>query len=169
MTFSETIISSSIGAFIGFLGALLIFFIKEWRQKSTQNNATKQNLKLELSYNINLYEKLENQIQECIEALSNDSRSLYLTLDYEFVATYFAKQFYNSGLLLKNFHGEDMRRWNIMLNQVGSGAEKYVVDCVDAWRENKEIEKDAVYNALKHEKKQVSYAKEMSEYVLQML
>lgn len=165
MTFQESIIATSIGAFIGFLGALIIFFIKEIWQYLVRKNSTIKNLKMELAYNIILYDNFEEKIQECIEALSNDSRSIYLNLDYDFVGTYFAKQFYQSGLLLKYFHPENMRKWNIMLSQIGSGSEKYVIDCVDDWREQKEIEKNTVYKALNHEKKQIKYAKEMSEYI----
>ena len=165
MSFEESVIASSIGAFIGFLGALIIFFIKEWWQNRSRNSSIVSNLKLELTYNINLYEKFESQIQDCIEGISNESRSLYIDLDYDFIGTHFAKQFYQNGLLLKYFHPEDMRRWNVILNQVGSGADKYVTDCVDQWREEKEIERETVFKALKHEKQQVSYAKEMSEYI----
>jgi len=165
VSFEESALASSIGAFIGFLGALIVFFIKEWWQTSIRKRSVVKNLKLELTYNINLYEKFEEQIQECIEAISNGNRSLYLNLDYDFVGTHFAKQFYQNGLLLKFFHPEDMRRWNVMLTLIGTGADKHVTDCVDQWREEKEIEQEAVYEALKHEKKQVSYAKEMSEYI----
>ena len=165
MGFWESTLASSIGAFVGFVGALIIFFIKEWWQNGVRRTSTVENLKLELAYNINLYEGFEKQIQECIEAISNDSRSLYLNLDYEFVGSHFAKQFYQNGLLLKYFQPEDMRRWNVMLNQIGTDGDKYVTDCVDQWREEKEIEKEPVYKALKHEKDQVSYAKEMSEYI----
>ena len=122
-----------------------------------------------MQYNINLYEKCESEIQNCIEAISNDSRDIYLSLDYHFVARFFARQFYNEGLLLKYFHPEDMRRWNVILTQIDEGSDAHVTDCVDKWREKQEIERESVFRALKHEKKQVSYAKEMSEYILAKL
>ena len=165
MTFWESAAAASIGAFVGFLGALLIFFIKEKWQQAVLRKSIVDNLKLEISYNINLYDEFENQIQNCIEALSNDSRGLYLNLDYDFVGTHFAKQFYQNGLLLAYFHPEDMRRWNVMLTKIGAGADKYVTDCVDQWREEKEIAKEEVYRALKQEKEHVAYAKEMSKYI----
>lgn len=165
MSFWESALASSIGAFVGFVGALLIFFIKECWQNKIRRISIVQNLKLEIAYNINLYEEFDKQLQNCIEAISNDSRSLYLSLDYDFVGTHFAKQFYQNGLLLKYFHPEDMRRWNVMLTQISAGADKYVTECVDQWREKKEIDKEEVYKALKHEKNQVAYAKEMSEYI----
>ncbi len=165
MTFWETVSASGFGAFFGFLGALAVFLIQEWNKRRRLNVATVQNLKYEITYNVNLYEKFEEQIQSCIEAISNDSRAIYLNLDYEFVGTHFAKQFYQNGLLREYFYPEDMRRWNVMLNQIGSGAETYVTECVDQWREHKGIEKESVYRALKHEKDQITYAKEMSEYI----
>ena len=124
---------------------------------------------MEITYNINLYEKCEKSVQDCIEAISNGSRSVFLKLDYNFVGTFFAIQFYQSGLLLKYFHPEDMRRWNVMLNQIGAGAEAHVTNCVTQWREKKGITQEAVYNALKYEKSQIAYAKKMSEYILEKL
>ena len=173
MTFEQSVIASgvggAIGAFIGFLGALMIFFLKENRQKENLRKSTIANLKLELAYNINLYNDFENKIQKCIEALSNKSRAIYLTLDYQFIGTFFAIQFYQSGLLLKYFHSEDMKKWNIMLTQIGAGAEKHVTDCVTQWREGKDIEQEKVYSALDFEKTQINYAKEMSQYLLDAL
>jgi len=169
MTFLESVISSSIGAFVGFLGALIIFFVKEWWQTNTNKTSIIENLKLELTYNITLYNDFEQKVQECIEAISNDSKSVYLTLDYDFIGTHFAIQFYRNGLLLKYFHPEDMRRWNVMLTLIGEGAEKHVVECVDQWRDNEGTEKENVYRALNHEKKQLAYAREMSQYILKKL
>jgi len=115
------------------------------------------------------FSDIEKHIQECIDAVSNDSKSIFLKLDYEFVASHFAKKFYESGLLLKYFHPEDMRRWNAILSLVGSGADKCVTDTVDQWCEGKETKKDEVYKVLKHEKDQVVYAREMSEHILKKL
>ena len=75
----------------------------------------------------------EQQIQKCIEEVLSDSRTVYLTLNYDFTARYVARQFYENGLLLKYFHVEDVRRWNVMLTHVDGGAEKYVTDCVENW------------------------------------
>ncbi len=169
MSFGESVLSSSIGAFGGFLGALIVFFIKERCQCSIRKRSTIENLKLELTYNINLYEKFEKQIQDSFEDISRDKRKVHLTLNYHFVATCFAKQFYEYGLLLKHFHVEDMRRWNVIVTQISDGAEKHVIECVDQWRENKGIKKETVCDALKYEKAQIAYAKEMSEYILKRL
>ena len=168
MSFWETALSSSLGAFVGFLGALIIYFIKEFRSRVARQKAVVSNLKYELTYNINLYSKFEGQIQDCIEAISNDSHDTYLSLDYDFIARHFARQFYNEGILPKYFHPEDVRRWNIVLSSVSDGSQAYVIESVEKWREQN-IEKEKVFKSLKHEKTQVAYAREMSEYILKKL
>ncbi|MBK9586444.1 MAG: hypothetical protein KA099_00585 [Alphaproteobacteria bacterium] len=155
-----------LSAFLGFLSAIAVFFIKECWESRKNKKTTIENLKLEITYNINLYDKFEKEIQDCIEALSNDQRNIYLHLDYAFVATTFAKAFYNSGLLLKYFHPEDMHRWNVMLSQISDGGQNYIVDCTTLWRDNENIKKEELYKSLKHEKNQIVYAKEMSQYIL---
>jgi hypothetical protein len=86
-------LESALGPFIGFVGALILFFLKEYFNKVKQEKAIVKNLIYELKYNLNLYEKLEGQIQDCIEGISNDKRSVYLNLDYDFVGRHFAQQF----------------------------------------------------------------------------
>ena len=169
MTFWQSAISSSLGAFIGFIGALIIFFLKEKRKTQIEDTATVQNLKMELNYNLTLYDKYEHNVQECIEGLSHEKKGPYLKLDYNFIGTFFAKQFYRRGLLLKYFHSEDMRRWNIMLNQISEGSEKYVTDCVDQWRKGEDIPQETVDSALKLEKDHLNYAKKMTKYILKSL
>ena len=165
----ESFLASALGSFVGFIGALALFFLKEWRETRIKDQATIANLKLELAYNINLYEKLESQLGDVIEALSNDVKYFSLALDYKFVATHFAKQFYQSGLLLKYFHAEDMRRWNAMLSEVSEGADTYINEQVDKYIDGEDIKKDDLYKSLKQELKHVTYAKEMSDYVLARL
>jgi len=161
-------LESALGPFIGFVGALILFFLIEYFNKAKQEKSIVKNLTYELKYNLNLYEKFEEQIQECIEGISNDKRNVYLNLDYDFVGRYFALQFYRQGGISKFFHHEDMRRWNISLTSISEGGEKYVTDSVDKWRDS-EIEKSEVFDALNYEKTQIKYAKEMSEYILNKL
>ena len=169
MTFWESVISTSIGAFIGFLGALMIFFIKEKRVSTQRKKSTTGNLKLEIQYNLLLFQKFEGQFQDCIEAISNKSRDVFLNLAYDFVFLQFAQQFYAEGLLLKYFHPEDMYQWNNMLSHFDEGAAKYVSQCVDKWREGDDIDQNTVFKALKDEKKWVEHAKKMSVYILNKL
>jgi hypothetical protein len=61
-----------------------------------------------------------------------------------------------------------MRRWNIALTSISEGGEKHVTESVDKWRDSK-IEKSEVFEALKYEKTQIKYAKEMSEYIINKL
>jgi hypothetical protein len=57
-----------------------------------------------------------------------------------------------------------MKRWNDLITKMSVGMEKYIMDTINSWRKSK-IEKDKVFNALKHERDQVNYGIEMIEYL----
>jgi transcriptional accessory protein Tex/SPT6 len=80
------------------------------------------------------------------------------------VARFFAIQFCREGLISKYLHPEDMKRWNDFLSSLSEGSEGYIKDKIDQWR-NSTIEKKAIFEALKHERDQVKYAREICEYL----
>lgn len=110
------------------------------------------------------FNEYKKQIKDCIEAVSADKRNIYLNLDYGFVATYFAKQFYNEGYLPDFLHQEEMKRWNIFLSNLSPGGEAYVVETVAKWRE-KNGDKESVSSTLKYEMNEIQFAIDMTEYL----
>ncbi|MDO6545365.1 hypothetical protein [Photobacterium sanguinicancri] len=169
MEASIGVFNAALGPFIGFLGAVILFFLKEKWTSFCKKKSTISNLKLEIHYNINLYSDFIKQLSSAINAVSSGSKHVYVRLDYDFIATFFAKEYYNSGLLLTAFHVEDLKRWNVMLSSLSAGYEQKVLDSLEEWRTDKGISQDELFHILDHELKQVRYAKEMSEYVLSKL
>lgn len=168
MTFTQQIIAALIGSFGGFLGALGMLWAKSWFDESHKEKTIIGNLHYELDYNINLLNKYNDQITQCIEAVSADSKESYLTLDYAFVARHFSIQFYREGLVSKFLHVEDVKRWNDFLSTLSDGSETYVMETVEKWRNN-EATKDQVFKALKHERGQIQYASELCNYLKQKI
>lgn len=164
MKFWNQVTATLIGTIAGFLFSLALFWVKE---RFKQNRLIKHlviNLKYELEYNLNLFKKYSKRVSECIEAINSDKKDTYLTLDYNFVASYFSIQFYREGLARRYLHYEDMKRWNDIVSNHSAGTEQHVMDVVESWRKS-EIEKDKVFSALKHERDQLNYAIEMIEYL----
>ncbi len=168
MTFGEQILATLIGTFSGFVGSLILFWIKEYVQSNKKRDATKKNLVYELKYNINLFEKYEIALTKCIEDVAADGKKVYISIDYDYVATFFSQQFYKEGLISEYFHEEDMRRWNDMLTKVSKGSETYLNETLEKWR-NSEIEKSEIHKVLTLEREHIKYAKEMSEYIKQKI
>lgn len=164
MTFWNHVTATLIGTIAGFIFSLALFWLKERLKQNRLINHLVTNLKYELEYNLNLFKKYSARVSECIEAINSDKKDVYLTLDYNFVASYFSIQFYREGLARRYLHYEDMKRWNDVVSNHSAGTEQYVMDVVESWRKS-EIEKDKVFSALKHERDQLNYAIEMIEYL----
>jgi hypothetical protein len=157
--------TTAIGAFLGFAFALALYWVKESLSAGRNKKNAIKNLRYELEYNLNLYGQFKRRITDTIESINSDERSVHLNLDYEFIGSYFARQFYNGGYLTEFLHQEDMKRWNVFLSRLSPGSEEYIEELVSKWRETK-IEKNAVVNSLKNERSHVDYAIEMTQYLL---
>jgi hypothetical protein len=164
MTFWIQVTATGIGAFFAFLFGLALFWIKEGLISADRKKKAIKNLLYEFEYNLNLFKKYKKGITDCIEAVSTDKRNIYLNLDYSFVATHFAKEFYKEGYLPDFLHQEEMRKWNIFLSTLSAGSETYVEETVDKWRE-KNGDKESVSSALKYEMNEIQFAIDMIEYL----
>ena len=164
MTFSEQIYATLIGTFFGFMGSLILFWIKDMVTRNNNIKTLVANLGYELDYNIALYNKYEEDITKCIEATSADDRTAFVNINYEYIARFFAVQFYQNGLIQKYLHHDDMKRWNDFMITLSSGSEKYILEKLQAWR-NGELKKEEIFGSLSHEREQVQYALKMTEYI----
>lgn len=164
MTYWEHVTATAIGALLAFLFGLALFWIKERRSNTDQRQKAIKNLLYEFEYNLSLFAEYKKKLTECIEAVSADKRKIYLNLNYDSVATHFARRFYNEGYLPDFLHQEDMKKWNIFLSKLSPGSEAYVEEEVDKWRE-KNGDKESVYTPLKNERDHIQFAIDMIEYL----
>lgn len=164
MTYTQQIIATLIGTFVGFIGSLTLFWIKEWSQKKKQQKSLVEHLLYEFDYNISLLSKYEADLSKCIEAINADSRSVFTTVQYDKIARYFSIQFYREGLVMKYLHPEDVKNWNDFLSSLGEGAEAYILDTLEKWRDSN-IDKQKAFKAIEHERNHVEYARKMCEYL----
>ena len=168
MTFVQYVAAALIGSFGGFLGALGMLWIKSSFDNSRKEKSLVKNLHYEIDYNINLLTKYNDQVTGCIEAVSAGSKEVYLSIDYSFVARHFSIHFYREGLVSKYLHVEDVKRWNDFLSTLSEGSETYASETVEKWRKD-EATKDQTFKALKNERDQIQYAKDLCTYLKQKI
>ena len=168
MTFSQQLLATLIGTFAGFCGSLILFGIKEAFQYWRKGKVLINNLSCEFDYNINLLNKHEAILTECLEKIAAESKTVYCSIEYTHIARFFAIQFYSQGLLFKYLHSEDMKRWNDSLAILSVGSETYVLETLDKWRKS-EIAKSEASLAVEQERKNVRYAREMYVYLKQKI
>ena len=164
MKFWDQLLATSLAVTAGFIFSLFLFWLQEnWKQNRLIRNLL-TNLHFELQYNLNLFKKYSERVTECIEAVNSGNTTVYINLDYKFVAYYFSLQFYREGLASKYLHYYDIKQWNDVLTNHSPGMEQYIFDILASWRKSK-AEKDKVFNSLKHERDNLNYAIKMMEYL----
>ena len=103
MTFGQQILAALIGSFFGFLAALLMLWIKSTFDRSQKEKSLVQNLRYEIEYNMNLLSQYDEQVTKCIEALSANSKAIYLEIYYALIARHFSILFYQKVLFQSTF------------------------------------------------------------------
>lgn len=168
MSFGEQVTATLIGTVAGFTGSLLLFWIREKVGRCIHEKALVDNLFYELDYNIALFRKYEDLITESIESTGHDNRNVYLNIDYEYIARFFAIQFYQSGLLRKYLHHEDMKRWNDFMIALQVGGQAYVLNQLEAWRKGA-LGKEDIFAALNMEREHIRDAIRMTVHIKERL
>ncbi len=135
MCWWQQILTTAIGAFLGFASGLTLFWIKESVESTHKKQKAIKNLLYEFEYNLTLLADYKKKITECMESVSAEKRKVYLDLNYEFMGVHFAKRFYNEGYLSDFLHQDDMKQWNHFLSKLSPGSEQLVLDEVEKWRE----------------------------------
>ena len=164
LSFWEQAGATVIGVIVGFVFSLVLFWLKECSSDKRKKGHILENLKYEFKYNLNLYNKALEQVQNCINAVGADSRDTYLNLNYGLITTFFAQRFYQEGLLIKYLHWEDMNRWNALISTHSAGSDRYVMESLEKWRKLK-ITKEDVFTALNLEQKYLKNTIAMVHYL----
>lgn len=164
ITFRQQTIATLIGALIGFIVSVLLFWVKEYISVKRRERHILRCLAYEFEYNINLLGKYAGEVSESIEKVNAGKKAVYLNINYSILTRHFAQLFYSEGLLCKYLHPEDMKRWNDLLVNLAAGSETLVKDDLEKWREGK-CEKQAIFDTLDFERKQIVYAKDMTVYL----
>ncbi len=164
MCWWQQILTTAIGAFLGFASGLTLFWIRESVESKQKKQKAIKNLLYEFEYNLSLFKDYTKKITECMESVSADKRKVYLDLNYEFMGVHFAKKFYDEGYLSEFLHQDAMKKWNHFLSKLSPGSEQHVLDEVDKWREGTGS-KVELHDTLKHERGEIEYAISMIEYL----
>lgn len=165
MEFYQQLFFTCTASILGFCFALFLFFLQNKCQDKKNEKALVRNLIFEVKYNIHYLQKCLEQINECIEKVAEDSTDTYLNIDYNFIGRYHTKRFYNEGLISKYFIPENVRNWNIYMDELGESNHKYISEEIEKWRDGLTI-KSKVLKELEEEKGHIQYGIHYSEWVL---
>ena len=164
LSFWEQAGATVIGVVAGFLFSLALFWIKENISYKKKKENILKGLRFEFDYNLNIFKKYLEQVEECISAIGANSKKTYLKLNYELIFIYFAKQFYQEGLIIKYLPVEGVKRWNDFLGNCSVGSDEYIDNELEKWRKSK-IDQEDIFKSLKLEKNHLKDAIVMIEYL----
>jgi len=156
MTFKEQLLSTSLGSFLGFLFAILLFFITYWLINKKTKDSYKKLLKREFLFNISLLETWLDYFDDDIVKISNDDHNIYHYFKYADFQVYFLKKAFEFGIvydLLKK--DEDISKLIDMLSFFSLASEQFVNQQIKLWN-SKAIDKKTITDRMQFDKNKVN-------------
>jgi len=156
MIFREQLFSTFLGSFLGFLFAILLFFITYWLANKKIKSSYKKLLKREFEFNISLLETWLNDLADVIVKISNDDHNIYHYFKYVDFQVYFLKKAFELGIIYDSLKkDEDISKLIDMLNFFSSTNEYFVNQQIKSWK-NDEIDKKTITDNMQFGKSEIS-------------
>ena len=128
MTFGQQILATMIGATAGFIFSLCLVWLKEKWKKSSSKSFLKNNVSIEISYNIRFLDQALDDIKKCIEKITIGDKKAYCLVNYSRFARFFTQSYYQSVFMLEQWQLEDIDKLDNILITYSDGMDNYVRD-----------------------------------------
>ena len=136
MTFQEQILSSFIGSFLGFIFAIILFFITNAIIKSQRKKNLNRHLKREFEYDISLLKSWISDIEKVLRKVTLNDFSVYSYLNYSYFQRTFIQKAFDSGIMYNKLDNEDISQLNTILTHCNINLEDYINSFIKKWKGN---------------------------------
>lgn len=133
MTFTENVISTGIGAFLGFIFAILLFYFTEkWKEEKIKKRLESSVAK-ELDYNIKLFNQQIGNLNKIIEEVAANNKSIHISYGFKNFQSSLLSIYYNTGHAVEKLTSEDILYLSTILDHVQGQLPNLVNDEISNW------------------------------------
>ena len=147
---SDSFWSSLWGSFLGFVFAIILFYIIEKVKSYQSKKELKKLLKKECKYNLSQFEEWISVIEKVLTEVGADISQTYGFVNYENFASYFLQRSYQEGIMFDLIKDKDVKEMAAMFTRYNLNGQTYINGLITSWRSN-EITKQDITAKLNHE------------------
>lgn len=154
MTFWQNVLSTGIGAVLGFVFSIVLFYISQRVQKNTWRRDLRNSVSKELEYDRDYIQTQLDALNQSIERLGNDEREIFPLVRFSGLRTTAWGQYVTSGYVWDDLDPSQVAEFDEMLWNMGPSAEQLVFLAVERWKEG-EADKTTTYGPLNWKREQL--------------
>src|SRR3989338_9138279 len=135
MSFWQNLFSTLIGALLGFIFSICLFYFQNKWSKKAEKESLEKNLVKEFEFNEHYLQKVLDEIKKVIEKITVDDRAVYYFFNYLRYQRLLIQTYFQQGYLYEKLDPEDISVLDTVLTHMGQVNEYYLNNSIQRWKE----------------------------------
>jgi len=141
--FWQNFLSTFMGAILGFIFSLALFYITRVVAQKSDIKILKKNLNKEFEFNIYFLKNLLNNLNGVIEKITANNKNVWFVHQYEEYQRVFTQAYFQRGLLYDRLTPKELSRWSLLLVHMVQGTVSYLMDQLEKWKADEITQQEA--------------------------
>ena len=142
MNFWQNMFSTFIGALLGFVFSIFLFYLTNRWTKKREKESLEKNLVKEFEFNEHYLQKVLESLKKAIEKMTVNDKEVFYYFNYIGYQRLFIQTYFQQGFLYEKLDPEDINLLDTILNHMGTGIESYINNSMQRWKEDTIDQKD---------------------------
>ena len=151
MNFWQNVFSTFIGALLGFIFSIFLFYLTSRWSKNAQKKSTEKNLIKEFEFNEHYLQKVLADIKKAIEKITVNDKNVFYYFNYKSYQRLFVQSYFQQGFLYEKLDPDDINLLDTILSRMTQGGEYYINNSIQRWKED-HLNQQQILNILAFER-----------------
>jgi len=137
MEYWTSLISTFIGALLGFIFSLCLFYLVNKWNRNLQRKSLQKNLIKEFEFNGHYLQSLLGNLNKAIEKINADDKKLYYYCYYKDFQRLFIHLYFQQGIHYEKLNPDDINLLITILNHMTQDVQYFVNSSIQSWKDTK--------------------------------
>lgn len=151
MNFWQNVFSTFIGALLGFILSIFLFYLTRRWSKNAQKKSLEKNLIKEFEFNEHYLQKILKDLNKAIEKITVNDKGVFYYIKYISYQRLFTQDYFRQGFLYEKLNPDDINLLDTILSRMTQIHEDYINVSIKKWKEN-DLSQKQILNILAFER-----------------
>ena len=136
MNFYQSVFSMFIGALLGFIFSLFLFYLKEKWSRNAEKKSLENNLIKEFEFNGNYLRKILGDMNKTIEKITVNDKNVFYYFNYMSYQRIFIQAYFQKGYLYEKLDPDDINLIDAILSRMTLRGQDYINNSIQMWKDD---------------------------------
>lgn len=136
MNFWQNVFSTFIGALLGFVFSIFLFYLTRRWSKKAQKKSLEKNLIKEFEFNAHYLQKILEDLKKAIEKITVNDKDVFYYFSYISYQRLFTQTYFQQGFLYERLDPDDINLLDTILSRMTRGGEYHINNSIQRWKED---------------------------------